>query len=245
MSQTGLPMADPLHRLLELQDLDIAADQLRYRREHLPDRAELAAASSAVTVIERRLTGLRATLEGLGTTQRRLEDEVGAIEARATAEDAKLYGGSITAPRELEALQAELAALGRSRSAKEDELLEVMEQAEEPTAEVERLVVERTALERSMTELVGRLGEDEAAIDADLGRNLVARAALADELPAPLLIRYESLRTRLDGVGAARLEGGRCTGCHLSLPSTELDAVRRAGPDTVVIHEECGRILVP
>jgi predicted nucleic acid-binding Zn-ribbon protein len=30
----------------------------------------------------------------------------------------------------------------------------------------------------------------------------------------------------------------------LSLPATEVDAIRHAAPDAIVTHEECGRILV-
>jgi predicted nucleic acid-binding Zn-ribbon protein len=43
----------------------------------------------------------------------------------------------------------------------------------------------------------------------------------------------------------ARLAGARCGGCHLTLPATELDGIRRAPPDTVSRCEQCNRILVP
>ncbi len=60
-----------------------------------------------------------------------------------------------------------------------------------------------------------------------------------------LLARYEQLRSKLGGTGAARLVGGSCSGCHLTLSSMELDRVRKASPDAVITCEQCGRILVP
>ena len=60
-----------------------------------------------------------------------------------------------------------------------------------------------------------------------------------------LLARYEQLRSKLGGTGAARLVGGSCSGCHLTLSSMELDRVRKAPPDAVITCEQCGRILVP
>ncbi|MDQ1445435.1 MAG: C4-type zinc ribbon domain, partial [Acidimicrobiaceae bacterium] len=44
--------------------------------------------------------------------------------------------------------------------------------------------------------------------------------------------------------GAAKLVGSNCSGCHLSLPATELDRIRHGSPDQVVFCDQCGRILV-
>ena len=52
--------------------------------------------------------------------------------------------------------------------------------------------------------------------------------AAAATVPADLLARYERLRTTLAGTGAARLVGGSCSGCHLTLPAMEVDRIRKA-----------------
>jgi predicted nucleic acid-binding Zn-ribbon protein len=88
------------------------------------------------------------------------------------------------------------------------------------------------------------IAEAEAVIDGELAAVASARGEVATDVPAELLTEYEKLRARLGGVAVARLEGTQCNGCHLSLPATELDAVRHAVPGAVVHHEECGRILV-
>jgi hypothetical protein len=59
-----------------------------------------------------------------------------------------------------------------------------------------------------------------------------------------LIDEYEMLRTRLGGIGAARLEGGRCLGCNLSLSAVEVDRIRHEPPDAIVHCEECGRLLI-
>ena len=46
------------------------------------------------------------------------------------------------------------------------------------------------------------------------------------------------------GVAVARLHGARCEGCHLEIPSAELEEVRRAPADAIVSCPECLRILV-
>ncbi len=54
---------------------------------------------------------------------------------------------------------------------------------------------------------------------------------------------YEPLRSSLGGVAVARLLGSRCEGCHLEIPSAELEDVRRAPEDQIVTCPECLRIL--
>jgi hypothetical protein len=71
-----------------------------------------------------------------------------------------------------------------------------------------------------------------------------ARAAVAGGVPEDLLTLYDRLRAQLGGTGAAVLRRGRCEGCHESLSTAELSAIRAAAPDEVIRHDECRRILV-
>jgi len=71
-----------------------------------------------------------------------------------------------------------------------------------------------------------------------------ARAAVATGLPDELAERYERLRTHLGGVGAARLVGNRCDGCHLTLPSVEVERIHQLPADTFATCPQCDRILV-
>jgi predicted nucleic acid-binding Zn-ribbon protein len=88
-----------------------------------------------------------------------------------------------------------------------------------------------------------------AAAESDIVAELETvedlRAEAAARIPAQLSSLYEQLRAKLGGVGAARLEpGGRCGGCHLTLPATEVARIKRGSADAVVQCDQCGRILV-
>jgi predicted nucleic acid-binding Zn-ribbon protein len=176
--------------------------------------------------------------------QRRLEDEVASLQAKADGEQVRLYSGTVSAPRELQSIQEEIDGLVRRRRGLEDELLEIMEQAEPLLADRERLEAEQGAETAAADEARQLLAAAEAVVDAELDGVAADRHQLVAKVSPELLKTYEGLRARLGGIGVARLEGNRCTGCHLTIPATELDAVRHAAPGAVVIHEECGRILV-
>jgi hypothetical protein len=243
-SDPAPPSADPLHRLLEVQDLDLAADQLRHRREAMPERERLAFVTRAVADHQAAIGQLRADRDAHLASQLRAEDELEGLVERAAAEERKLYGGGVTAVREVDAIQAELGTISRRRSDLEDQVLTDMEAIDDLGRSVTTEEDERSRREREVAELIGIVGAAEAAIDSELAANVAEREGLADGLTEDLLATYERLRARLGGVAVARLEGGHCLGCHLALPATEVDAFRRAAPGTVFIHEECGRILV-
>ena len=90
-----------------------------------------------------------------------------------------------------------------------------------------------------------RWHDGQAGIDGELATAMAARAAEAAHVPPALYDRYEVLRARLKGTGAARLIGQHCDGCHLELSAAEVERVRATTPDTVVTCDQCGRILVP
>jgi predicted nucleic acid-binding Zn-ribbon protein len=230
--------------LLDIQDHDTRIDQLRHRRASLPERAALTEHESALVGIETERRKLEERLAELRRSQKRLEDDVATIEAKVAAENLRMYSGTVTSPRELQAMQEEIDALGRRRGDLEDEVLQLMELAEPVEAELAALAARTDSHVTAAEELRAAIAAAEAVLDGQLDEVLQERAPLAADLPEGLLATYEKLRGRLGGVAVARLEGGQCLGCHLSLPATEVEAVRRAGPDEVVIHEECGRILV-
>ena len=56
---------------------------------------------------------------------------------------------------------------------------------------------------------------------------------------------YERRRAQNRGAGAARLVGTTCQACHLTIPSTEAEQIRRAAGSVVAYCDNCAAILVP
>lgn len=233
-----------LDHLLQVQDHDTAVDRIRHRRATLPELAELASIAERLSALETSLAEVRRRRDDVAGRERRLDDEVAALTAKTADVSGVLYSGSVGAIRELQAMEAEIVALHRRRSALEDELLEAMEEREPLDAEVAELEGERQRLGAEASRLRAVVAEAQSALDRQLHAEMNARSAAAAGLPPDLIRLYEQLRDRSDGVGAARLVNGRCGGCHLALPATEVDRIRRQPPGSLQHCEQCGRILV-
>ncbi len=113
--------------LLEVQQLDTTADQLRHRMSTLPERDRVAVAISALGEIAIAIADAESRRAEVRREQRRHEDEVATTEAKAEQVNGQLYGGSITSPKELEALQHELDGLHARQRDLEDLVIEQME----------------------------------------------------------------------------------------------------------------------
>lgn len=233
-----------LEVLLEVQAHDTASDQLHHRKANLPERAEL-------EQLRRDLAAARADLrrhdEEVEAAERKradLEAEVAEADARISSIESRMFGGTVSASRELESMSAEVAALKTRRSGIEDAALEAMESAEAARVERDRFSEQEGALAAKVASAEERLVVAEAALDELITSEQEARSSLAAGLGGELLAVYERIRTKLGGVGVARLEGDRCTGCHLSLPSREVERLRHEPPDAVAYCDNCTRILV-
>ena len=139
----------------------------------------------------------------------------------------------------------EVRHLTERRAELEDKELSSMLDQDAVDAELRSLVERADPIEARAAELREQLAAQEAEIDAALSEAFAARAAEAAQVPTALTDRYETLRARLKGTGAARLIGSRCDGCHLELSSVEVEKIRALPPGQVAACEQCGRILVP
>lgn len=237
-------MTSSLQTLLSVQEHDTTLDQLRHRRATLPERAHLAAVEQRIAEVGARLVDARARQAEVAGRQSALEGEIETAEQRIGEIEKRLYGGTVSASRELTAMSEEVDHLKARRSDFEDRVLEVMEEREPVDAEVAQLEADLVALDQEKAAAEAAVAVAEAAVTAEIEAVAAERAGVAEAVPAELTATYERLREKLGGIGAAKLVGSSCSGCHLALPATELDRIRRAGPDDVVFCDQCGRILV-
>jgi predicted nucleic acid-binding Zn-ribbon protein len=234
-----------LDTLLELQARDTAIDRLRHRRDTIAERATLDAVRTELTALEKQLADATEHRDDVVREERRFDDEAGSLEDKAAQVERTMYSGEVTSPRELQMLQADVDQLRRHRRSLEDRELEVMERREALDAEVAQLEARARELRADAARLESVLAAAEAEIEEELAGERAARDEIASSVDAALLDDYERCRERARGVGAARLNGTTCQGCHLSIPSVEAERIRKSPPGTVAHCDNCGCILVP
>lgn len=231
-----------LRKLLDLQTEDTSITKLQRRRADLPEAKQLAELNESLAEMSSDLEIARKQQDELVHAQTHIEGEMGLLDQKIVREEGRLYSGGVSNPRELGALQSEVASLKTRRGEMEDSLLEVMVQREQATTTLESLQEEHDRTSVQAKELTATVAGSMAEIDSLLAEHSEKRSALGPEIPAPVLTLYEQLREQKNGVGAAALRGDTCEGCHTRLPSREVEQVKAA--TGLQRCDNCRRILV-
>jgi hypothetical protein len=237
-------MADPFDTLIEVQEHDTALDQLRHRIDSLPERLELQEVEKRQRSLEAAALEVKTQVDDLAGRQRLLEERIAAAAKRRHEIEQRMESGEVSASRDLQAMDHEVHHLSARQAQFEEEEIALLEE-EEP---FDSLLEEHEAAASSLAAEAGRLNaaieEAEGEIRLSIAEEERLRTESASRLPDDLAARYEKLRGRLGGVGAARLVGDRCDGCHLTLPSVEFERIRHLAPGEFATCPQCDRILV-
>jgi hypothetical protein len=238
-------VTEDLERLLAVQDLDTSITQLEHRRQALVETSGLAAVEAQLAALEAERADAAARRGVLTATQKELEEQIAGISERRGVVEKRMYAATSSSARDLQAMNDEVRHLTEHRAELEELELVAMLEQDPIDAELAALSERAAPLEAQAVELRQQVAEAEVEIDAALAEATSSRGAEAVLLPTALSERYETLRARLKGTGAARLVRSHCDGCHLELSSGEVEKIRALPPGEVATCEQCGRILVP
>ena len=236
------PTSEDLDRLLTLQGVDDDVRRLEHQLDGLAEQRTLDELLQQDATLAEGDAELEERLEAARREQRQVEGEIDALGQRLDEERTRLYEGSLSTAREIQAAEAEIASTTRRRSEHEDQMLEVMERVEE-------LEARHTELRDVRAALAGRIAEATAARDA-AAQDLIARIAevqvrrdpIAAALPADLLARYEEAARRSGGTGVGVLRANACTACRITFPMSEINGYLTGPPLTTC--SQCRRLLI-
>jgi predicted nucleic acid-binding Zn-ribbon protein len=231
MSQTKA-----LYRLQKL-DLDIDAHRKRIRdiTEQLEQDTTLRNAQAAV----------KAILDDLRPREKRIKDlnlEIQTVSTQAKQFSDRLYGGSVSNPKELEDLQNKIEERKRRRTALEDDLLETMITVEELQAALGEANDHLTEVESAWNAEHTALSNEAKRLKSELKSLKVERHEAEADVSAANLELYQTLRAQKRGQAVAVLQGEACSVCRVGQTSNIVQQVRHS--DDIIYCSGCGRILV-
>jgi predicted nucleic acid-binding Zn-ribbon protein len=221
-----------------LQEIDDEASALRAALDDVERRQK---GSEELDAARTRFAAAESELNAARKEQRRMDGEVDGLTAKITPEEKRLYDGSVRNPKELGNIQHELENLKAARSRLEDALLEVLARVEAAESEHE---TSQKALARSEARRAAEetdLARESERLNAAIASSETRRTAQKAKILPRSLTVYEEVRRRHAGNAVARISGGNCGGCRVSVPET----VRRRAfsGDELAQCPNCGRIL--
>lgn len=233
-------MKEQLAALYELQSLDVTITRAE---------AELAALTGARALKQQLAAAKKLADEASGelheqeTELKDSELKLKSIDEKRGSVEKRLYGGTVSNSRELQALQKEVGILKEQQGKLDGRTLELYDLVEAARAQAKSAEETAAKIESKINEALAHESSERVRLQAELAEANKQRAeAAAKVTDESLLSRYEAVRKKTGATGIAKVVQGKCEGCHVAItPFT----VRKLFEDKgFELCENCGRILM-
>lgn len=233
-------MREQLHLLYALQKIDARIAAINSRLAVMDGARELKKAYAAA---KGSLAQSEAVLEKQESEVMDMELKLKTIDEKRVKFEQKLYSGAITNPKELSAVEKEVAILKEQQGKLDTQVLalyDAVEAARNAAGEA------REALKNAEAEARAALAREAAErkqLESELADLNAKRAQAASKVTDPaLLSRYDMVRRKTGCTGAARVVDNRCEACHVAV--TPFVTRKLSQDNELVTCESCGRILM-
>ncbi|MDF1499841.1 MAG: hypothetical protein P1P76_05160 [Anaerolineales bacterium] len=224
--------------LFNLQELDRTIAQAGQRILEIDALLE---DDSAVQKARRAVQAVEGQLNDVRSEHSSAEHAVQSQRAKIKQNEAALYGGSITNPKELEDLQLERESLARYLETLEDRLLEAMMELDEAEMAFENADAKLDLIKvQSAAENADLVAEKEQ-LQKEIERRQSEREAVLGNISDEDRAAYEKLKERFDGVVIAEVREGNCTVCGVDLARSKLQEIQ-SGRE-LIRCSQCNRFL--
>ena len=224
--------------LLDLQDLDNRLGAATGRVASI-DRSLSSRASLAIR--EKKINERRGHLKDLESEQRDLEMTSQSTRERLSTVEDKLYGGSVSNPRELQGLNRELGNLRTSLQTLDELVLENLMNVEETQKELLADEGRFEQEEKSWSRDQKDMAQEKLELQTQVAAMEQQRRYIIEGLGSLTIEVYERVRRSKGGQAVAKVEQGLCRACGVTLPTHR---VQRARMGREPVHcDSCGRIL--
>ena len=224
--------------LYALQETDQALDKAQSRLAEI--EAELVEGDEMVLAREV-AHEKRGAVDELRSRLSDAEWSVDEVRSKAAEVERKLYGGTVTNPKELADLDTDLKSLKRQIAKREDLLLGLLVEMEEAEAQLASAKGRYADIEADWKQHQEDLLRERGQIEPQVAALQARRDVQSPSVDRLSLRLYERLRERHAGQAVARVERGMCQGCRITLPVSILQKVR-SGIDLIQCVS-CERIL--
>lgn len=235
--------AAPEHQaaLLELGRIDTELVRGAKTLQSLPARQVAADAEAELQDAREQLRLAQEDVDGFQADVKRAESDVELVDKRIAQDNERLQ--ATTSAKDAQGLEHELETLAARKTLLEDVELEVMEKLEQATIALDEARARVGDIQARLDSALADIAASSAELDHNKTKLLAERDAVVAGLPEDLVQLYERQRERY-GVGVSELRGGVSSASGVQLTESDLQDIRQAADDDVVLCPDSNAILV-
>ena len=230
-------MNEQLERLIRLQQIDLKLRAVNHIIEQFPSR--MAAAELPLRESQALLANSKQKLESFEKKKRDKERELEDIDDKIRKLKARTV--EIKTNKEYQALLKEIESFDKQRSAREDEILVVMEESDMASKQIR---TEETKLKMTGDKVkVSRkkLEDEKSEVEKELLTVKEERSQIAQTVDKEIYELYMSLMEACNGLAVTAAIGEICQGCNMNIPPQLFVEIKKN--EEIISCPQCRRIL--
>jgi predicted nucleic acid-binding Zn-ribbon protein len=230
-------MNQDLKQLIRLQTIDLAIQELRARIDRFPGISK--ALDEQLKAAQAGLERVKEKAKDNQSNRKKLESEISTIESKISKYRDQMM--AVKTNEEYRALQHEIEHAQNGIRKIEDEILNLMMEAESSQTDVKtaeaRLKEDQQKVDHDRKQLTEVNKQDLGALEAYLKE----RKEIEPTISSDLLPRYERVRKHRGGIAVAPARNSVCEICQVRIRPQVFQEIRRN--DSIIACDACQRIL--
>ena len=232
-------MQESLLTLFQLQRIDQQMYELEHLKVSIPVKIE--SLNTLLSEAETQLLEKENRFEELEKLNRQNERDIEASNDQIAKYQGQLH--SVKTNKEYDSLQHEIQAQKVQIKELEDGILELLDELETLTMELEQARTDGAVQKERITEECRKLEEQLAHVDEDVQVKQDERIRTQMHVVGGVLSAYNRIRKGRKQDAVVPLKKGACGGCFHVIPLQQVAEIKQM--KRLVDCEACGRILVP
>jgi predicted nucleic acid-binding Zn-ribbon protein len=224
--------------LTALQQLDDRLQALSMEQEKLPQ--QLQSYEQACVEAREQLAVMQNTIDQAERQRRTLERDLDHDQAQLVKTQSKLR--EVKTNKEYSAVLAEIATGKQRINILEDQILELMEQAEQGRQALQQLTQHVQQAVYALEKQHHKIEQAHQELAQQVTTHDTERQDVVARLDAKLYTLYQRLVAQRGGLAVVQLHEGTCGGCHLKVQPQLVSEIRRQ--ETLITCPHCQRMLL-
>jgi predicted nucleic acid-binding Zn-ribbon protein len=223
--------------LIGLQNRDTRIKEVRKKKAEGPARIE--ALEADLIRMESEAEAEAKQLEASMLQRKLIEQEIDEIEEKIEKSKVKL--ANIKSNKEYQAALKEIEDREAQKSAREDRVLEIMEEAEGLEKRAAEKKAQREAQRQAFEEEREKILQEVKALDRQLEGLEGEKSRLCEAIDQELLKKYNFIMKHKEGIAVSPVVQGVCQICHMGIPPQKFNELKRG--DALMNCPHCSRII--
>ena len=229
---------DSIKSMFDLQKIDSKLDKLK--NNILKIENELAN-NTNLEIVQNKINHTTSKLSEIEKFKRQSENKLSEITQKSSSIEKQLYGGSVSNPKEMEAIENSRIFLNKEKTDEEDKLLKIMIYQDEFNKKLQEGSAAINKIKTLMNIKKDKFSNIKSETEIEMSKLITKKEKLETKIKKNHLSQYELLRKTKNGLAIVKVEKNTCQGCRIALTTTELQKIIQL--KDIIQCKMCNRIL--